>query len=304
MTLSDILRPRTSPSRKIRVTPKGLLLGLFAGLIALAIPYEGSTDGALNLAIAAAVAGTLDIAIYKLGRDELVLPSGALITGVIIGLILRQQEPWYVAAGASGIAIASKHAVRTRWSNILNPAAAGLVAAAVLSGAGESWWGSLPNAGVIGALVLLALGGYLAQHVNKVPMVVAFLATYFILFTASTFFLEPARSVEIYRAPDLQAALFFALFMVDDPPTSPVRFADQVLFGMIVAMSGFLLFLTKGVVYYLPAGLLIANAWESARRLIAGRKSGGFLRGKGGRLHSALKSSGSVSAGPRVHSRA
>ena len=60
--------------------------------------------------------------------------------------------------------------------------------------------------------------------------------------------------------------LFFALFMLDDPPTSPPRYVDQVLFALIVAVGAFLAFMLFGVQYYLFAGLLIGNAWEALRR--------------------------------------
>lgn len=259
-------------SKKFRLTPKGLLIGISAGLALVAILVEGGASGALGLGVAVAVAGLLDISLHKLTYDEWPVPSGAIITGAIVGLILRPQEPWFVPAGASAIAIVSKHLLRTRWSNIFNPAALGLVAAAVLAGAGESWWGSLPNEGVLGAVVLLGVGGYTADRVNKVPAATAFAATYFGLFTAASFFLDPTRVAEVFRPPDLQAALFFAVFMVDDPPTSPVRLPDQVVFGVIAALSSFLLFLKFGAVYFLPASLLIANAWESARRVTTGRR--------------------------------
>jgi len=97
-------------------------------------------------------------------------------------------------------------------------------------------------------------------------MVLVFLASYFALFTASAVLGDPARVAEVFRAPDAQAALFFALFMLDDPPTSPTRYADQVIFGLVVAVVSFAVFQALGAVYYLLAGVLVGNAWESLRR--------------------------------------
>jgi hypothetical protein len=33
-----------------------------------------------------------------------------------------------------------------------------------------------------------------------------------------------------------------------------------------VAVASFVIFIVVGAVYFLPAGLLVANAWESGRR--------------------------------------
>ncbi|HEX5370804.1 MAG TPA: hypothetical protein VFY10_15460, partial [Dehalococcoidia bacterium] len=53
----------------------------------------------------------------------------------------------------------------------------------------------------------------------------------------------------------------------DDPPTSPVRYEDQIVYGIVVATAAYFIFMVYGVVYYLPAALLLGNACESARRL-------------------------------------
>ena len=60
--------------------------------------------------------------------------------------------------------------------------------------------------------------------------------------------------------------LFFTLFMLDDPPTSPVRYGDQVRFGLLVAVSGFVFFEVFGWLYFLPAALLVGNAFEALRK--------------------------------------
>jgi len=60
--------------------------------------------------------------------------------------------------------------------------------------------------------------------------------------------------------------------MLTDPPTSPVRYRDQVVYGGIVAVASTALYLTLGGVYFLPAGLLVGNAWEAGRRVVVGRR--------------------------------
>ena len=92
---------------------------------------------------------------------------------------------------------------------------------------------------------------------------------YFALFTGVAIFESSASVAEVFRAPDIHASLFFAFFMLDDPPTSPVRYRDQIVFGAIVALSAYLVFMRLGAVYYLLAGLLVGNLVEAIRRTVA-----------------------------------
>lgn len=251
-------------------TPKGLLLVLLTVTTLVALANQPLDDAAPAVLTAMAVAALLDMGIIWVLRAEWEFPSGALLTGLIIGVILRPQEPTSVVVAVSVIAIVSKHVLRTRWSNIFNPAALALVASSFLFSTGQSWWGSMPNFGPLGIIVLCAVGLFIADRINKLPLVVVFLGAYFALFTAASFLGKPVNVAEVFRTPDLQATLFFAFFMVDDPPTCPARYEDQIPFSLITAVASFVIFIVVGAVYFLPAGLLVANAWESGRRQFGG----------------------------------
>jgi Na+-translocating ferredoxin:NAD+ oxidoreductase RnfD subunit len=93
-----------------------------------------------------------------------------------------------------------------------------------------------------------------------------FLGSYYFLFTATAFLGEPRQVAEVFRTPDLQAVLFFAFFILTDPPTSPVRYPDQVVCGLIVAAASYAFFELVGGAYYLLAGVLVGNIWEAWRR--------------------------------------
>jgi Na+-translocating ferredoxin:NAD+ oxidoreductase RnfD subunit len=257
-------------ARRFFRTPKGLLLLLFAGMAVVAAgPAGGAVSVLPNLVIACAVCAALDMAVVYLRTDEVIFPDGALLTGVIIAFVMRPQEPAVVVACAAGIAIIAKQALRTRWSNIFNPAALALVLSGLLFRAAENWWGAMPDSGAVGLALLLAAGLFMTDRINKLPLVLAFLAAYFVLFTEASFVMaDSSRVAEVFRAPDLQAVLFFAFFMLDDPPTCPVPYQAQVLFGIAAAVAAYLVFLAWGFDYFLPAGLLVANALESARRLV------------------------------------
>ena len=73
-------------------------------------------------------------------------------------------------------------------------------------------------------VLLVATGIFIADRVNKMPMVLAFLGAYYLLFTVTAFVGDPRAGRRSFRAPDLQAVLFFAFFILTDPPTSPMKY--------------------------------------------------------------------------------
>ncbi len=208
----------------------------------------------------------IDAPILRLRERTWQFPSGALLTGLIVAMILSPQEPWYVAAATSAIAIVSKYVLRTRTANLFNPAALALVGTFYVFDTGQSWWGALPDVTPYALVVLFAGGMFITDRVNKAPMVLAFLGAYYLLFTMTSFVSDPARVAEVFRTPDLQAVLFFAFFILTDPPTSPAKYRHQIVCGVIVAAASYAVFEWVGAAYYLLAGVLVGNAWEGVRR--------------------------------------
>ncbi|HVC33011.1 MAG TPA: RnfABCDGE type electron transport complex subunit D [Chloroflexota bacterium] len=259
-------RPVQAVKRFIR-SPKGYLLVALALLTVVGAQAEGVALVEPGIVGAVVAAALTDVILIRLRTGGWEFPSGAILTGLIVALVLAPQEPVNVPIATAVLAVASKYLFRTRWSNVFNPAAVALIVAATVFGSGESWWGGLADLPVPLILLLLATGLVVADHVNKLPMVLVFLGSYVALFAASAFLGDPARVAEIFRPPDVNAALFFAFFMLDDPPTCPVRYPDQIWFGLIVAVVSFAVFSTIGTDYYLLVGLLVGNAWETLRRL-------------------------------------
>jgi len=268
--------------RRFFRTPKGLLIIILIILVALAAPKEGIALVAPGLANAVLVAGLLDLLMLRLTRNTWEFPSGALLTGLLIAMILTPQEPWYVTSCTSAIAIASKYIFRTRSANVFNPAALAVVATFYLFDTGQNWWGALPEIPLVALAVLFATGIFIADRVNKIPLVLIFLGAYFVLFTLAAYLSDPAKVSEIFRAPDLQAVLFFAFFILTDPPTSPVKYPDQLVCGVIVALVSFAIFEWVGAAYYLLAGVLVGNIWEAWHRwyLISRRRQSSDVNGQ------------------------
>ena len=271
MAAPDSVQPALRSLRRFFRTPKGLMLLALLALLACAAPVVGLSLVTPGILAAVAGASLLDTALLHLTRGEWEFPSGAILSALFVALVLDAHERWYVTLATAVIAINSKYIFRTRWSNVFNPAAFALVTSSFLFASGQSWWGALPDLPLPFIVVLLAAVIFIAGRVKKLPMIVAFGAAYYAILTAVAFFGNPATVAELFRVPNLNAAIFFAGFMLSDPPTSPARHRDQILYGVIVASASAAIYLTLGGDYYLPAGLLVGNAWETLRRIAAAR---------------------------------
>jgi Na+-translocating ferredoxin:NAD+ oxidoreductase RnfD subunit len=249
-------------------TPKGALIIFLVCLTAMAAPGEGARAVVLNMGSATLIAGTLDLIILRLRKNVWRFPSGAVLTAMIVTMVVRAQEHWYVPAVMATVAVISKYAIRTRTANVFNPAAFALVVTMYWLPTGQSWWGALPDVAPVWLRAALLAGGiYIADRVNKMPLVLSFLGAYFLAFTASAYLGDPRRVAEIFRSPDIEAVLFFALIILTDPPTAPARYRDQWICGIIVAAISYAVFEIFGVVYFLLAGALAGNVWAAWRRI-------------------------------------
>jgi Na+-translocating ferredoxin:NAD+ oxidoreductase RnfD subunit len=260
-------RPRFSAFVRFWRSPKGLMLIVLLLLAALAAPEEHTPRVWANLAVASLAAMLVDLPIVRVRDGRWTFPSGAWLTGLFVAMLLSPHEPWWVAAVTAVVAVASKYVARTRSANVFNPAALGIVLTFYAFGTGQSWWGALPDAAPWLTIVLVASGVFIADRVNKVPLVLVFLGVYYALFAATAFAGNTARVAEIFRPPDVQMALFFACFILTDPPTSPVKYRDQIVCAAIVAVVSYLLFQFVGAAYYLLGGVLAGNVWEARRRV-------------------------------------
>ncbi len=181
------MRSPVEPVRRFFRTPKGLLIAVLALLAGIAAFGSGLALVAPGLAGAVAVAMAIDAPILRYRDGEWSFPSGALLTGLIVAMVLSPHEPWHVAAITSAVGVLSKYVVRTRSANVFNPAALALVVTFYPLGTGQSWWGALPELSPLAAVALFATGIYITDRVNKVPVVLSFLGVYFLLFTVTAF---------------------------------------------------------------------------------------------------------------------
>ena len=260
------MRADLATMRRYARTPKGLFGLVLLVLTAAAGIHAGwplVTPGLLGAILPAML---VDACVLRWRHAAWRFPDGALLTGWIVALILSPHALWYVASITAVVGVIAKSLFRVGLANVFNPAAVALVATFYVFDTGQSWWGALPELPLAWTLALLAGGIFITVRINKAPVVLAFLGVYYLLATLFAFLGDPAQVAELYRAPDLHATLFFAFFMVTDPPTSPPKHPDQLVYGVITAVSAFAVYRLVGAAYFLLAGLLVANVWEGWRK--------------------------------------
>jgi Na+-translocating ferredoxin:NAD+ oxidoreductase RnfD subunit len=243
------------------------MLAIFAVLLGIGMPAAGDTALLPNLAAAIVPACLIDSAWLWLTARRPRLPTSALLSALFVFSILSVEQAWLVVAWTSAFAVLSKSILTNGREHVFNPAALALVLAPLAFGSGESWWGALGDIPFVWLIVLIAAGLWMADRLNKFPLVLTFLAVYFGFFAIAS--LSNAHAVaEMFREPFLQAALFFGFFMLTDPPTSPNRYLDQVWFGVLAALTaGAAQLLGAGQVYLL-VGVLVPNAALGAIRYV------------------------------------
>jgi Na+-translocating ferredoxin:NAD+ oxidoreductase RnfD subunit len=246
-------------------TPKGYVaLAMLAYLVIASIGYK-SIMGIKNAIVAVIAAVVVDIAINIFKRKKAAKPDGAVITALIIALILSFATSTFVIAATAILAILSKHLLVYKKKPIFNPAVVGLLLSVFLFKTGQSWWGAFGDLSAW-TMIFLFIGGYvIANRINKFPQVFAFLLTSFILLAIMGIF-HIGDAVDALRPPFVNATLFFGFFMLTDPPTSPAKDKDQVIFGILTAAAGTIIYALFGGLIYLFIGLLLGNLYTYAKK--------------------------------------
>jgi Na+-translocating ferredoxin:NAD+ oxidoreductase RnfD subunit len=252
--------------RRFFQTPKGLVTLVLALFIFINAGAQDVRAVMAGVGSAVVAAGLVDVLILRVRTGAWRFPSGAVLTAMIVGMVLRAQEAWYVLAITSVFAVLTKYVFRARGANIFNPAALAMVASFYVFHTGQSWWGAWTELPPVLKVGLIWAGVVVVNRVNKMPLVLTFLGTYCALFTVTAFASNPLPVAEIFRTPDFEATLFFAFIILTDPPTSPAKYPDQIVCGCIVAAVSYGVFELTGAVYFLLAGVLAGNVWEAGRR--------------------------------------
>jgi Na+-translocating ferredoxin:NAD+ oxidoreductase RnfD subunit len=245
-------------------TPKGYVVFSMVAFLFIASIWTSDIKGIYNAIIAVVTCSVLDMLCSRIVKKKRTLPDGAVITGLIIALILSTATSWHIVALTSAIAILSKYIFVHKKKPIFNPAAFGLLLSILLFQTGQSWWGAFGDLPAWSILFLL-IGGYMVTNrINKFPQVFIFLGTYLALLLIMAI-LNIGGASDALRPPFINATLFFALFMLTDPPTSPAKVKDQIMFSFLTAVVGAVVYGLFGGLMYLFIGLLFGNLYHLLR---------------------------------------
>lgn len=253
-------------------TPKGYVT--IAMIVLLLIASIGSKEilGIKNAFAAVFVSLIVDIICRSVKKSKWIMPDSAIITGLIISLILSTTSSLTVIVATAMMAILSKHLLVYKKKPIFNPAAIGLLLSILFFHSGQSWWGAFGDLPAWTLVFLIIVGYAITNRVNKYSQVFAFLGTSFLLLLLMGYF-HVGNEMEALRPPFINATLFFCFFMLTDPPTSPGKDKDQVLFGILTAVVGTVIYGFFGGLAYLFIGLIIGNLYSYYKKRSASKVS-------------------------------
>lgn len=212
-----------------------------------------------------ALVGFFDVLFALLKKEKIRFPSGSLVTGLLIGLVLFPFEhPLALPLAVLG-AVASKQLLRPFGRHIFNPAAFGIVLASLVFGVSVSWWVAAQSPLTIIPVVFGM--GFVLFRLKRILLPVLFLVTYGVylstqqnLSTVSAFIFDPTT-------------IFFAFIMLPELATSPATGFWRFAFGPLVGVFAILITFTGLFSEVFLPGLLLSNlASFLIRELFKNRK--------------------------------
>ena len=241
-------RPRKPPSRVqkayrrfLSYVPPVRLVWIFLGLLlyALGAFASASQAGAIAGILVLSVVG--DFLAQATRFKKLRIPDAALAMGMFLGVLLEPPAFTIEVAAITLATILIRHIFRQNGRPWLNPTAVGLTIAFFLWGTQVPWNVGAPLTWQEGLMVLFGLLLILRQkgawripsYFFAVNIPLTMLAPY--LFGGSpTFTGGPLGTIwGVYLSPFV---LFFGLFMVPEPRTSPGAGRQILIFSVIVAV--------------------------------------------------------------------
>jgi enediyne biosynthesis protein E5 len=178
-------------------------------------------------------------------------PMSPLITGLSLSILLRANDPLWLAFAAS-IAIASKFILRFDGKHVFNPANFGL--GVMLLVTDVAWispaqWGSATWS----AFLFISLATLVLSRARRGDIAIAFLAAYIAIIFARAFYLGDPLAIPLKQMQS-GGVLLFAFFMISDPKTTPDRRSMRVLYAVLAAsVAAYIQF-----ALYRPQGLIFA----------------------------------------------
>jgi Na+-translocating ferredoxin:NAD+ oxidoreductase RnfD subunit len=241
-----------------KLSSKTYLLILLFMLAILGAFQQGIQNVYQQLLLAVATAVVLDVIISYIKSKRLIIPSSALITGMIIAMVLGIGAAWYIPVVASAIAIIQKHLLRYPANKpIFNPAALGLLAVIFLLNANVNWWGQS------NWWLIIAFGAFISFQAKKIKIPIVFIISFAIISTIGFYFIN-----NMWINPFLYINFFFVFIMLIEPKTSPYLQSEQCIYAIVAAIFSNLFFLLMPQYDYSILAIIAANLLMCIRAAI------------------------------------
>jgi Na+-translocating ferredoxin:NAD+ oxidoreductase RnfD subunit len=211
-------------------------------------------------------AAAIEAAVIFSRDRRVVWPASAMLTGSGVALVLRDAnteagdpwgtQNWYLFAGVSALALATKYLIRWRGQHVFNPSNVALVAAFVVLGSDRAepldfWWAPF-DVWIAVAYALILFGGV---RITRRLRLFEMAAGYWVALAAAvgvlswsghaittTWSVAPVGGLHfwwtILSSPEV---LIFLFFMLTDPKTVPAGRVARVVFGVGVGVLAALL---------------------------------------------------------------
>lgn len=183
--------------------------------------------------------------------------ANRLVTILILFLIIDETASLPMLFAIGLVAALVKHFVRLNNLPVLNPAATGIVIAA-MNGVFDSWWGvsfspRFTDYWLSSALLLtIPFGVFVAHKYKKLPIS----GSFFLVFAVLSTLMQGKVPVSMLFEGTV---IFFALIMATEPKTTPTVLLQQVMFGIGVAVLS-ALFINFYIIAPYALALVICNA--------------------------------------------
>jgi len=213
--------------------------------------FEIGISAAKQVFAAMVVAGVIDGLIVKFRSKKWYFPSGAIISGMIIALLINPADVKNTVIVVL-ISLALKHLVNWKHRNIFNPAVFAIVISSLFLPIFSSWWGAPSNITFIVGLLLVIL-------IKRWNISLSFLISYAVLISIKQMI---AGSFSFSFGLFTGSIAFFAFFMVIEPVTTPKSVRGQLIFGFLVALLAIIVSYIPGMLgnsFFLYLPLMFMN---------------------------------------------